>query len=72
MLICLVCMAGTYLNGTMCTVCAEGFYNPDLNQTTCMSCDTNKTTDREGASSVDECGMSEPFKHVNVNTVNLV
>ncbi|KAF4522838.1 hypothetical protein B566_EDAN008100 [Ephemera danica] len=50
-----VCQAGTYLNGTLnnCIACRKGTYQPDAQQTTCIPCPPNTST--QGTGSVNVC-----------------
>jgi len=52
-----ICLAGQYLNAStnVCTLCPRGSYQPDDQQTECISCDPDTTTKREGATDANEC-----------------
>ncbi|KAH1029276.1 uncharacterized protein LOC109533262 isoform X1 [Dendroctonus ponderosae] len=52
-----VCSAGSYLNGTLnsCIPCKRGFYQPESQQTTCISCPPNTSTKGPAAKSKSEC-----------------
>ena len=51
------CSSGSYLDTEMneCTLCPLRAYQPDKWQTKCLECQGQRTTDAEGATSVDEC-----------------
>ncbi|XP_045468348.1 sushi, von Willebrand factor type A, EGF and pentraxin domain-containing protein 1 isoform X2 [Harmonia axyridis] len=52
-----VCSPGSYLNSTLnnCIECRKGFYQPEPQQTSCISCPPNTSTDGPGTSSREEC-----------------
>ncbi|PFX17574.1 Sushi, von Willebrand factor type A, EGF and pentraxin domain-containing protein 1 [Stylophora pistillata] len=51
------CAPGTYSQTGVepCLPCAKGTYQPNKKQTKCLSCDINKSTYGEGASSLSQC-----------------
>ncbi|XP_072385212.1 uncharacterized protein uif isoform X2 [Diabrotica undecimpunctata] len=52
-----VCKPGTYLNGTQnrCVDCKKGFYQSEYQQTTCIPCPPNTSTNGPGGTSKSEC-----------------
>ena len=52
----LVCMEGFYASGMVCLPCDKGFFNNQLNQTTCDPCPGNQTTTATTSTSHDQCG----------------
>nr|CAD7258137.1 unnamed protein product [Timema shepardi] len=52
-----VCPPGTYLNGTQnsCVACRKGTYQPEPQQTRCLSCPPEKSTKSTAATSASEC-----------------
>ncbi|CAC5414478.1 ABCA1 [Mytilus coruscus] len=49
------CKAGSYIDGNKCSPCGYGTYQPDLAQTSCLSCDFNKNTTFTGSDKKDDC-----------------
>ena len=46
-----ICLAGTYLNGSLnqCIKCKKGLYQPNSQQTVCLPCPPNTSTKGTGA-----------------------
>lgn len=54
------CTPGQYISGNDCMLCGFGYYQPDWWQTSCIKCDTDRTTQRIGAVNKSECILSCP------------
>ncbi|KAK7452812.1 hypothetical protein BaRGS_00039696, partial [Batillaria attramentaria] len=54
------CTPGQYISGSDCKLCGYGYYQPDWWQTSCVKCDTDRTTQRIGAVNKSECILSCP------------
>ena len=50
-------MDGFYASGMACLPCDKGFFNNQLNQTTCDPCPGNQTTMTTASTSQDQCGI---------------
>ncbi|KAK9881868.1 hypothetical protein WA026_018067 [Henosepilachna vigintioctopunctata] len=52
-----VCSPGSYLNATInnCIQCRQGFYQPESQQSSCITCPPNTSTNGTGATSRAEC-----------------
>jgi len=71
-LVCVVaeCLAGTFLDGTECSPCTFGTYQPtDHSSTTCINCPTGTTTQAQGSTDSNDCkGMSvDSLIHSHLN-----
>lgn len=49
------CAPGTYIDGSKCTPCSYGTYQPSRAQATCLTCDPNKNTTYSGSVKKDDC-----------------
>ena len=52
-----ICQPGSYLNSTRneCELCPRGFYQDEAQQTSCIECPPDTSTQAAGASSRDAC-----------------
>ena len=52
-----VCVPGQHLSATTneCVECELGYYQPEEQQTECLPCPTDTTTNRRGATDAQEC-----------------
>ncbi|XP_013419527.1 uncharacterized protein LOC106180167 [Lingula anatina] len=59
--LCAPCIPGTYrgqadiVKSGSCLKCTKGFYQPDMGQTSCLSCPVGNSTASEGATEVEQC-----------------
>ncbi|KAL3877080.1 hypothetical protein ACJMK2_034835 [Sinanodonta woodiana] len=52
------CTAGYYIspsNKSQCLPCDKGYYQPNKWNTSCIQCDTDKTTERNGSTTITDC-----------------
>ena len=64
---CGLCATGTYSadNATVCSECAQGFFNPFMASSKCFLCGENRTTMSTGATSPDACVCDVGFYHAS-------
>ncbi|XP_059477749.1 uncharacterized protein LOC132198041 isoform X1 [Neocloeon triangulifer] len=64
-----VCLPGTYLNGTLntCVDCKKGTFQPDSQQTSCVACPPNTSTQGTGSTKEEECVNPCEMSGANMN-----
>ncbi|ELU09492.1 hypothetical protein CAPTEDRAFT_223674 [Capitella teleta] len=65
----LVCVAGNFLNGSDCTPCPVGYYQPLSEQSECLECPTDLTTLDEGSTNITDCLKTCPPGQEDVSGV---